>query len=64
MPLNAVQRAYAIETGGNPVDGLAYFSPDDDLMFYAVEISAPAAQHALAQAVLNQFVIPRAKARR
>jgi hypothetical protein len=60
VPLNPVQRAYRIKTAqGNPVDGLAYFNPDDDLMFYEVEISLPAAQHALATAVLNQFVIAR-----
>lgn len=56
--LNPVQRAYRIRiAGGNPVDGLAYFNPDDDLMFYEVEISAPASKHALATAVLNQFVL-------
>ncbi len=59
VPLNRVQRAYRIDTAGaNPVDGLAYFNPDDDFMFYEAEISAPASQHALASAVLNQFVIP------
>lgn len=57
--INRVQRAYRIKTAvGNPVDGLAYFNPDDDLMFYEVEISAPASKHALASAVLNQFVVP------
>lgn len=60
VALNPFQRAYRIATGeGNPVDGLAYFDPGDDLMFYDVQFSAPAAQHALASAVLNQFVIPR-----
>jgi hypothetical protein len=57
VALNPVQRAFRIDTDGNPVDGLAYFNPDDDLMFYEVEVSLPVSQHALATVLLNQFVI-------
>lgn len=57
--VSRVQRTFRINsTGGNPVDGVAYFNPDDDQMFYEVEISVPASQHALAMSVLKQFLIP------
>ncbi len=60
VPLGPDQRAYSIKvTDGNPVDGWAYFNQDDNVEYYDVQISAPASQHALASAVLNQFVIPR-----
>jgi hypothetical protein len=62
VTLNPFQRSYEIKpVDGNPVDGLAYFNPGDDLMFYEVEVSAPGSEHALASAVLNQFVIPKKK---
>ncbi len=58
VPLNPTQKAYRIVvTEGNPVDGLAYFDSNEDEPYYDVRISVPAAQHALASAILNQFVL-------
>lgn len=60
VPLNPWQMAYSVKApGGNPVDGLAFFDADGDIGFYDVQISIPAAQHALATALLNQFVLPK-----
>ncbi len=60
VSLNPTQKAYRIDvTEGNPVNGLAYFNSNEDEPYYDVRISAPAAQHALASAVLNQFVLPK-----
>ncbi len=58
VPLNPTQKAYRIDvTDGNPVDGLAYFDSNEDEPYYDVRISVPAAQHALASLILNQFVL-------
>ncbi len=57
VSLNPTQKAYRIDvTEGNPVNGLAHFNADDQY-FYDVRISVPAAQHALASVILNQFVL-------
>jgi Domain of unknown function (DUF4850) len=58
VTLNNSEKAYSINiSSGNPVDGLAYFDADNDYPYYEVEISAPAAQHAIATGILNQFVL-------
>lgn len=59
VKLNQTENGYSIKiTEGNPVDGLVSFDIADDYHFFDVQISAPADQHAMATAILNQFILP------
>lgn len=60
VPLNPDQMAYTIKAdAGNPIDGVAYYNTDVNVVFYDVQVSMPASQHAMASVLLNQFVIPK-----
>ncbi len=58
VEINPNQVAYQINADNkNPIDGVAYYSWDDNIQFWNAQISMPKDQHALASKILNQFVI-------
>ncbi len=53
--------AYRTTADGQQIDGVAYYNAAEDLPFFKVEVSLPAAQRHLATPILNWFVPPKAR---